>query len=91
MDAAPLYAHDCARCRYLGTDLRAAGEPACNLVDLYVCEGPTETTLIRRYSSEPSNHGAMSADHAGNRYAEAMRRAGLQTAVHRRKQAGGTK
>lgn len=82
MEDPPLYEHDCGRCRHLGTDVGHPGEPRNNGVDLYVCEGPSGATLIRRYSSEPSNYGAVPARHADGRYAEAARRAGLPT-VHR--------
>ena len=54
---APHYEHDCTDCRFVGHDARHAGEPQCNGVDMYVHVGPTSISLIRRYSSEPSQNG----------------------------------
>lgn len=62
-----IYEHDCPDCVYLGEDVRFGGEPACNVVELYI----HGDTLIRRYSSEPSNNGAMPVRYAGERYAKA--------------------
>lgn len=56
----PIHDHDCPHCKYLGTDTPAPGEPRCNVVDMYICtqgrEDPEDFTLIRRYSSEPSDY-----------------------------------
>jgi hypothetical protein len=80
----PLYEHDCTNCRFLGTDIRRPGEPACNSVDLYACEGTSgaivsNVTLIRRYSSEGSNYGAVPLElvrhqTVSDRYHEVARR-----------------
>ena len=56
----PAHNHDCARCVFVGIDRAHDGEPATNQVDMYVHVGPTQTSLIRRYSSEPESNGAWS-------------------------------
>lgn len=66
-----IYDHDCDACIFLGQDERLSGEPLCNGVDLYICiqgRQPEDYCLIRRYSSEPSNYGAVNIKYASARY-----------------------
>jgi hypothetical protein len=77
----PAYEHDCADCRFVGTDHPVAGEPAVNQVDMYVHVSPQHYTLIRRYSSDPPNYGSWEyPGHMTPRYQrvlDAGRRAGI--------------
>lgn len=51
----PAYKHDCTECRFVGHDYPQRGEPPVNVVDMYVCR----TSVIRRYSSKPSDYGSI--------------------------------
>ena len=79
----PAYEHDCAECQFVGTDHAVPGEPQTNQVDMYVHPSPNrrEWTLLRRYSSEPSNNGTVTyPGHMSPRYQrvlDAGRRAGI--------------
>jgi len=47
---APLYEHDCEKCKYLVTK---------DETDIYFCdEGGVEPTIITRHSDEPSDYGS---------------------------------
>jgi hypothetical protein len=48
-----VHEHDCPNCTYLGADGPQDYEPSVNQVDMYICGN----SIIRRYSSEPSDYG----------------------------------
>lgn len=50
----PAHDHDCEGCIYVGSDAPQPGERRVNQVDMYICNN----SLIRRYSSEPSDYGS---------------------------------
>lgn len=52
----PAFEHDCEKCIFVGGDTPQDGEPRVNQVDMYLHRSPNRTTLIRRYSSEPSDY-----------------------------------
>ncbi len=57
----PVHTHDCEACIFVGAEAPAAGEPRTNQVDLYIHlhDRPGGNTLIRRYSSEGADYGAV--------------------------------
>lgn len=66
MNGKPSWEHDCPTCRFLGTTIGNKRS-----VDLYVHEGPTEVTLLARYSSDPPDYASCPSQYAhANGHAE---------------------
>jgi len=59
----PKFKHDCSICVFLGTSrepmrLTKNGEVPGRIYDMYVHKGRVETTVVARYSDEPSDYGS---------------------------------
>lgn len=75
----PTHEHDCAACVFLGAkvDDDRENNDRAEVVDFYACPSRDGQAmeLVRRFSSEPSDYGAMGADIAprlGGDYAAAL-------------------
>lgn len=62
----PAYEHDCDKCVYLGTTGPITKQQKTNATDHYSCSSrwPQGTTLIQRFSSEPSDYASRSIENA---------------------------